>query len=156
MLQMVSPGRPHKTELRFRSGFFRLFLQNQRPNFVGKFRPAWFVGKQKLFSKRRFSKPFQNRGLPAPLTAVNNYKFSPFHFRKTSLIFLAISVKSFSCLPRVVSAGVPRRMPEGSTGERVSKGMVFLLTMIPAFSSRSLASLPPIPLPFIHTSTKSK
>jgi len=48
----------------------------------------------------------------------------------------------FSFLPRVVSAAVPRRIPEGSAGGRVSKGIAFLLTMIPSFSSLSLASLP--------------
>ncbi len=39
----------------------------------------------------------------------------------------AISSMSCSFMPRVVTAGVPRRMPEAWKGERVSNGTVFLL-----------------------------
>ena len=60
-------------------------------------------------------------------------------------ILSAIFLKSFSFLPRVVSAAVPRRMPEGSAGGLRSKGMAFLFTMMPSFSNRSLASLPDTP-----------
>ena len=49
---------------------------------------------------------------------------------------------SASFIPRVVTAGVPRRMPLAWKGERVSKGMVFLLTVMPALSSDSCAILP--------------
>ena len=34
-------------------------------------------------------------------------------------------------MPRVVSAGVPMRMPDGSIGLRSSKGIMFLLTVMP-------------------------
>jgi len=39
---------------------------------------------------------------------------------------------SASFIPRVVTAGVPRRMPLAWNGERVSNGIVFLLTVMPA------------------------
>ena len=38
-------------------------------------------------------------------------------------------------MPRVVTAGVPMRMPLGFIGLPVSKGMAFLLTVMPASSS---------------------
>src|SRR3989338_8101223 len=69
-------------------------------------------------------------------------------------IFLAISTKSFSFLPRVVSAGVPRRIPDGSNGLRVSVGMVLKLQMMLFFSRLTAASLPLTPLPSIQVSIK--
>ena len=45
---------------------------------------------------------------------------------------------SFSFFPRVVSAAVPNRIPDGSTGVRVSNGTVFLFTVIPAAAAFSL------------------
>src|SRR6202044_3113032 len=42
---------------------------------------------------------------------------------------------SASFIPRVVNAGVPIRMPLGFRGGFVSKGMAFLLTVIPAWRS---------------------
>jgi hypothetical protein len=53
----------------------------------------------------------------------------------------AMAAISGSFMPRVVTAGVPRRMPLAWNGERVSKGMVFLLTVMPASSSADLAFL---------------
>ena len=44
-------------------------------------------------------------------------------------------------MPRVVSAGVPMRMPEGSTGLRASKGIMFLLTVMPQRVERLLGQL---------------
>ena len=44
-------------------------------------------------------------------------------------------------MPRVVSAGVPMRMPEGSIGLRSSNGIMFLLTVMPQRSSASLGQL---------------
>ena len=41
-------------------------------------------------------------------------------------------------MPRVVSAGVPRRMPLGFIGGLVSNGIAFLLTVMPASSQRVL------------------
>jgi len=61
-------------------------------------------------------------------------------------------IKEATCLisslpkPLVVTAGVPRRMPLAVCGGRVSKGMAFLFTSIPAASRASWASLPVIPL----------
>ena len=54
----------------------------------------------------------------------------------------AICAISDSFIPRVVTAGVPRRMPLVTMGLRVSNGMVFLFTVIHARSSASWASLP--------------
>ena len=45
-------------------------------------------------------------------------------------------------MPRVVTAGVPIRMPLVTNGDCVSLGTVFLLTVIPALSSDCSASLP--------------
>ena len=55
------------------------------------------------------------------------------------------STMSASFMPRVVRAGVPTRMPEATMGEFVSKGMVFLLTVMPARSSAFSAALPVMP-----------
>ena len=49
---------------------------------------------------------------------------------------------SLSPMPRVVSAGVPSRMPLVTNGDWGSSGMVFLFTVIPARPSRASASLP--------------
>ncbi len=57
-------------------------------------------------------------------------------------------------MPRVVSAGVPMRMPEATIGELVSKGIVFLLTVIPALSSVFSATLPVMPLAKTSTSIR--
>jgi len=45
-------------------------------------------------------------------------------------------------MPRVVTAGVPMRRPEAMYGLRVSKGTVFLLTVMPARPSQRSAFLP--------------
>ena len=45
---------------------------------------------------------------------------------------------SASLMPRVVSAGVPTRIPDGLSGGLVSQGMDFLLTVIPALPSARL------------------
>ncbi len=44
-------------------------------------------------------------------------------------------------MPRVVTAGVPMRMPLVMNGLRVSKGMAFLLTVMPASQSSVSSSL---------------
>ena len=49
---------------------------------------------------------------------------------------------SFSFMPRVVTAGVPIRMPLVTNGERVSNGTAFLLTVMRALSSVSWATFP--------------
>ena len=54
-------------------------------------------------------------------------------------------VISASFMPRVVRAGVPTRMPDATMGEFVSKGIVFLLTVMPARSSAFSATLPVMP-----------
>ena len=51
---------------------------------------------------------------------------------KASLIQPAIVFISVCFMPRVVSAGVPMRMPLGSSGGRSSKGILFLFTVMPA------------------------
>ena len=42
--------------------------------------------------------------------------------------------------PRVVIAGVPKRMPDGSMGLRGSSAIIFLLSVIPTLSSSVSAS----------------
>ena len=49
---------------------------------------------------------------------------------------------SASFIPRVVSAGVPMRMPEVTIGFSGSKAIMFLLTVIAAFPSAASATLP--------------
>ena len=44
--------------------------------------------------------------------------------------------------PRVVTAGVPSRMPEVTVGFSGSKGIAFLLQVMPARSRLSVAALP--------------
>ncbi len=61
---------------------------------------------------------------------------------------------SASFIPRVVRAGVPRRMPEATIGEFVSKGIVFLLAVMPALSRAFSATLPV--MPFANTSTSMR
>src|SRR5581483_7517705 len=70
--------------------------------------------------------------------------FTNFGLEITSLIQVAICFISFSFMPRVVMAGVPMRIPEGLNGGAGSYGMLFLLIVIPASSSKSAASAPPI------------
>ena len=55
-------------------------------------------------------------------------------------------------MPRVVTAGVPRRMPLATIGGLVSNGIVFLFTVMPARSSAASATLPV--RPFEKTSTQ--
>ena len=52
----------------------------------------------------------------------------------------------------VVPAGVPRRMPDGSSGARVSNGIMFLFTVMPA-ASRACSAILPV-TPFDMTSTR--
>ena len=52
---------------------------------------------------------------------------------------------SGSPMPRVVTAGVPMRMPEATIGGFSSYGMVFLLTVMPAASSAASVTLPVVP-----------
>ena len=47
----------------------------------------------------------------------------------------AMAAISASFMPRVVQAGEPSRMPLAWNGERVSNGIVFLFTVMPASSS---------------------
>ena len=49
---------------------------------------------------------------------------------------------SASFIPRVVNAGVPRRMPLATMGGLVSKGMAFLLTVMRRLAERVLGHLP--------------
>jgi hypothetical protein len=48
----------------------------------------------------------------------------------------------FLSSPRVVTAGVPKRIPEVTKGDLSSKGTAFLLIVISALMSVSWASLP--------------
>ena len=57
-------------------------------------------------------------------------------------------------MPRVVTAGVPSRMPLGLNGELVSKGMVLRLTVMPALCSAVSAGRPSSPSR--NTSTSSR
>ena len=58
------------------------------------------------------------------------------------MIHFAICLISGSFMPRVVRAGVPMRMPDGSSGLRGSYGIMFLFTVMPAASSACSAVLP--------------
>ena len=66
----------------------------------------------------------------------------------------AISRMSSSTRPRVVSAGVPIRRPEGFIGGRSSNGIALRLTVIPTSSRRSSAVLPSSPVGVRSTSTR--
>ena len=55
--------------------------------------------------------------------------------------------------PRVVMAGVPRRIPEVWKGERESKGTIFLLAVMSASTSTFSASLPVSSGNFVRRST---
>ena len=46
-------------------------------------------------------------------------------------------------MPRVVRAGVPMRMPDGSIGFRWSNGIMFLLTVMPQ-RPRAFSAVPPV------------
>ena len=48
-------------------------------------------------------------------------------------------------MPRVVTAGLPMRMPEATSGGFSSYGMVFLLTVMPAVSRALSITLPVVP-----------
>ena len=72
----------------------------------------------------------------------------------TVLIQPAMSSISGSFMPLVVTAGVPRRMPEGSNGERASNGTVFLLSVMPTRSNAAWACLPGTPLFVRSTSNR--
>ena len=61
---------------------------------------------------------------------------------------------SSSPKPRDVVAGVPRRMPDAVLGGCWSKGMPFLLTVIPISSRRCSASLPVTPSGVTSTSRR--
>ena len=73
--------------------------------------------------------------------------------RTTAAIIAPIRRISSSFIPRVVRAGVPRRIPEAVNGFCVSNGIVFLLTVMFAASSAFSATLPVMPFPSIQTST---
>ena len=63
-------------------------------------------------------------------------------FFSASSMSSATRAHSSSLNPRVVIAGVPKRMPEGSIGLRVSSAMTFLLSVMPTLSSSILRFLP--------------
>ena len=62
---------------------------------------------------------------------------SSLRFSSALAIHFAIWRISGSFMPRVVSAGVPMRMPLGLSGGLVSYGIAFLLTVMPALPSAS-------------------
>ena len=66
----------------------------------------------------------------------------------------AIASISASRMPRVVTAGVPTRMPLAVSGGCVSKGIAFLLTVMPARPSAASATLPVSPRENTSTSIR--
>ena len=66
-------------------------------------------------------------------------------FFNTALIIPANSTKSASLNPRVVNAGDPKRIPLVTKGLNFSKGIVFLLHVIPTSSNTFCASFPLMP-----------
>ena len=75
-------------------------------------------------------------------------------WRTTSAIHPAIRCISASPMPRVVTAGVPTRMPDVTNGLFVLNGIAFLLTVIAARSSAVAASLPVTPAAVRSTSIR--
>ena len=69
------------------------------------------------------------------------------------MIHSASSFISASSMPRVVAAGLPRRMPLGRRGGRGSSGINCLLTVIETLSSVSSPIRPSIPKLFCVSST---
>ncbi len=69
---------------------------------------------------------------------------SPFD-RRDSAMNSAMTRISDSPMPRVVAAGVPRRMPLGLSGGRGSSGMICLFVVMPTASRISSAALPSNP-----------
>ena len=57
-------------------------------------------------------------------------------------------------MPRVVTAGVPMRMPLATMGGFLSKGIAFLLTVMPALPSAASATLPVTPRENTSTSIR--
>ena len=57
-------------------------------------------------------------------------------------------------MPRVVTAGVPTRMPLATIGGFWSNGIAFLLTVMPAFPSAASAAFPVIRLENTSTSIR--
>src|SRR6185295_195842 len=74
--------------------------------------------------------------------------------RSARVIRSPITSMSASRIPRVVTAGVPMRMPLATMGGFLSNGMAFLLTVMPALPSAASATLPV--MPFENTSTSIK
>ena len=66
-------------------------------------------------------------------------------FLRTCMMISATCVAASCFMPRVVMAGVPRRIPDGSIGFLGSQGIIFLLHDIPASSRAYSASFPVIP-----------
>src|SRR5947209_6512475 len=75
-------------------------------------------------------------------------------FDRTLSMASAISSISFSRMPRVVTIGVPSRMPLAMAGGFSPNGIAFLLTVMPASSSAASASLPVIPFVVTPTSIR--
>src|SRR5699024_6400930 len=74
------------------------------------------------------------------------FKFSSFvRGDKVSTLISPTSVLSSVVIPRVVIAGVPRRIPLVTNGYASSNGIVFLFTVIPTSSSASSDCLPVSP-----------
>ena len=67
-------------------------------------------------------------------------------FESSSAIQPAMRSISGSRMPRVVTAGVPTRIPPAFIGGSGSKGMEFLLIVMPARSKAGCAALPVRPL----------
>src|SRR3989338_2628256 len=65
--------------------------------------------------------------------------------RIVAIIISASFVASLSFIPRVVMAGVPKRIPDGSIAVRDSSAIIFLLRVMPTSSSTVSASCPVIP-----------
>ena len=94
--------------------------------------------------------------------AAQGFDFRP-HHRQRRVVFgsgerardeLGDRSISGSRMPRVVTAGVPMRMPLVTIGGFVSNGIVFLLTVMPALSSAASATLPVRPFEVTSTSIR--
>ena len=74
--------------------------------------------------------------------------------RMASVMIRAIARISSGPKPRVVVAGVPRRIPEAVFGGSGSNGIAFLLTVMPTSSRSASASLPVTPSGVTSTSIR--
>src|SRR3990167_4293230 len=98
------------------------------------------------YSRNCHQAPYTGSFLQMALTFSRTASITASLFRsaRMSQIQPASSLHSASLKPRVVTAGVPKRRPEVTNGERGSFGTEFLFTVMNALPRAASASLPEI------------